>query len=251
MGFSPQPAPVFRFVFRRLALAFLACLMLSLLAGCPGKHVDDGARQPYTGPKGTKPYTIGGKTYRPLLSAHGYREEGIASWYGKDFHGKKTANGERYDMYAMTAAHKLLPFGTRLQVTNLSSNQSIIVRVNDRGPFVGDRIIDLTYTGAQQLGMIGPGTARVRIESIGAVKGLKDGDIAGKFFVQVGAFAQKSNAHNLAVKIQRSSRSARVVHAPAINFWRVQIGPYPGLVAAQNAADGLKSEYPGNFVVAE
>ncbi len=237
----------------RLLFLLTACLMLALLAGCSGKRAagDEGTTGGKGAPRGTKPYTVRGKTYRPLLSAHGYSEEGVASWYGKDFHGKQTANGERYDMYGMTAAHKLLPFGTRLTVTNLGNGNSITVRVNDRGPFVGDRIIDLTRTGAEKLGMIAAGTARVRIESVGAVPGLKDGDISGKFYVQIGAFSRQANAHNLAVKIQGQNRSARVVHARNINFWRVQIGPYPSLMAAENASDSLEREYPGNFVVAE
>ncbi len=239
----------------RLLFILLACLTLALLAGCPGKRTGGGttgtAGTGGKAPRGTKPYTIGGKTYRPLISAHGYREEGIASWYGKDFHGKQTANGERYDMYGMTAAHKLLPFGTQLKVTNLTNGNVIHVRVNDRGPFVGDRIIDLTRTGAEKLGMIAAGTARVSIESIGTVPGLKDGDLTGKFYVQVGAFSRQANAQNLAVKIQSQGRSARVYHARDINFWRVQIGPYPSLSAAERAGDGFKGEYPGNFVVAE
>lgn len=102
--------------------------------------------------RGTKTYTVRGKTYRPYLTADGYREEGVASWYGKDFHGRKTANGERYNMYAMTAAHKLLPLGTKVRVTHLGNGRSIVVRVNDRGPFVGNRIIDLSYGGAQKIG---------------------------------------------------------------------------------------------------
>ena len=110
------------------------------------------------GPRGTKPYTIRGKTYYPLLSAHGFRETGIASWYGPDFHGKLTANGERYDMHGMTAAHKLLPFGTQVKVTNKSNGRSIVVRVNDRGPFVANRVIDLTRTGADRLA--GPHASR-------------------------------------------------------------------------------------------
>ena len=135
----------------------LAVLSFSL-AGCGLMDYGGGG----SGTRGTKTYTVRGKTYRPYLSADGYREDGVASWYGRDFHGKTTANGERYNMYAMTAAHKLLPLGTKVRVTHLRNGKSIVVRVNDRGPFVGDRIIDLSYASAKELGMIGTGTARVR-----------------------------------------------------------------------------------------
>ena len=238
----------------------LLCLVLCtfILAGCPGRK--GGSNLPERGgapakagktPRGTKPYTIAGKTYYPMLSAHGFQENGIASWYGKDFHGKLTANGERYDMYAMTAAHKLLPFNTQLRVTNLSNNRSIIVRVNDRGPFVGNRVIDLTRAGAEQIGMIGPGTAQVRLESIGTVAGLKDGDLAGNFYVQVGAFGQRVNAESLVAKLRGQGLNARTYYAEQVKFWRVQAGPYPSLVQAEKARTTLSSQYPGNFVVAE
>ncbi len=244
---------------QRAVLFLCLALSLCLLMGCPSRK--GGSSMPErsgkakssggTTQRGTKPYTIAGKTYHPLVSAHGYSEEGIASWYGKDFHGKQTANGERYDMYSMTAAHKILPFGTQLRVTNVANNRSIIVRVNDRGPFVGNRVIDLTYTGAEQIGMIGPGTAKVRLETIGTVPGLKDGDITGNFYVQVGAFSQKSNADGLAAKMRGQGLNSRVYYADLVKFWRVQAGPYPSLVKAQNAGAGLQSQFPGNFVVAE
>ena len=202
--------------------------------------------------RGTKPYTIKGKTYYPLKTVNGFKEEGVASWYGPDFHGKQTANGERYDMHSMTAAHKILPFDTKLKVTHLGNGKQIIVRVNDRGPFVSSRIIDLTKTGATQLGMIGTGTARVRIESVGDVKGMQDdGDFAGKFYVQVGAFQMKNNAAALVARIRHKGENSRSVYADAVNMWRVQIGPYPTLHKAEQARDNLRGEYPGNFVVAD
>ena len=122
------------------------------------------------GKRGFKPYTIRGKTYYPLQSAHGFKEEGIASWYGRDFHGKPTASGERYDMYGMTAAHKVLPLGTQVRVTNKRNGRSILVYVNDRGPFIDDRVIDLSHTGAKKLDMLGPGTAHVVIEHVASAK---------------------------------------------------------------------------------
>ena len=241
----------------RIAILLGCCLLLLTTLGCSGKSRSND--QPYEGvtqpaarqPRGTKPYTIMGQTYYPLLSAQGYSEEGIASWYGKDFHGRKTANGEVYDMYGMTAAHKLLPFGTQLRVTNLENNRSITVRVNDRGPFVASRVIDLTHTGAEKLDMIGPGTARVRLESMGVIPGQKGNDLIGSFYVQVGAFTLKENAHSLARALQSKGAGSRVIFVPEIGFHRVQVGPYSSLMAAENAAVSLQGEYPNNFVVAQ
>ena len=112
------------------------------------------------------PYTVNGVTYQLMPSAKGYREEGMASWYGNKFHGRKTSNGETYSMYGMTAAHKTLPIPAYVRVTNLANGRQIIVRVNDRGPFHGGRIIDLSYAGAKKLGYAKTGTARVRVEVI-------------------------------------------------------------------------------------
>ena len=112
------------------------------------------------------PYTVLGKSYFVLPSEEGYSERGIASWYGEKFHGHKTSNGEVFDMYQVSAAHKSLPIPSFLRVTNLDNNRSIIVRVNDRGPFHGNRIIDLSYAAALKLGYAGIGTARVQLDSI-------------------------------------------------------------------------------------
>ena len=112
------------------------------------------------------PYSVFGKTYHLLPAGSAYREEGTASWYGTKFHGRKTANGETYDMYGMTAAHKTLPIPSYVKVTNLANQRSVIVRVNDRGPFHGNRIIDLSYAAAKKLAYAGPGTARVQVEAI-------------------------------------------------------------------------------------
>jgi rare lipoprotein A len=192
-----------------------------------------------------------GQTYYPLLSSHGFREQGIASWYGPGFHGKQTANGERYDMHGMTAAHRVLPFGTRVKVTNLENGKSIVVRINDRGPFAKERVIDLTRTGAERIGMIAKGTAPVRLETLGQVKGLKDGDLSGSFYVQVGAFANKSNADGLATRIRKPGRGARVVWADQTGLWRVQAGPFDSLHKAESGADGMSAEFPNAFIVAD
>lgn len=239
-------------------LALTVLLLFSLFMGgaCSFRGAGESTDEPggvtvKKGARGTKPYTIKGKTYYPLLSSHGFSEEGIASWYGKDFHGKKTANGETYDMYSMTAAHKLLPFGTKVKVTNRENGKSIVVRINDRGPFVANRVIDLTRTGAERIGMIAKGTAPVLLETMGSVPGLKDGDLAGRFYVQVGAFANKSNADGLVARLRSEGKGARTYYADQVGFWRVQAGPYSSLVNAERAADAMQAEYPNNFIVAE
>ena len=181
------------------------------------------------GPAGTRPYTVRGKTYYPLLSAHGFREEGIASWYGRDFHGKTTSNGERYNMYGMTAAHKLLPFNTQVKVTNKANGRSIVVRINDRGPFVANRVIDLTRT----------------------VPGLKDGELSGRFYVQLGAFGTQANARALVSRMEARGTPARVFFSENLSFWRVQAGPYATLKQAEAASESFEAEFPSNFVEAE
>jgi rare lipoprotein A len=120
-----------------------------------------------------------------------YQEQGMASWYGPGFHGKTTSNKEIYDMHDMTAAHRTLPFGTHVMVTNLENGRSVVVRINDRGPFVNDRIIDLSYAAAQQLDMLGPGVVKVRVE---VLPDISPDPGAQKFSVQVGSFTVKSNA---------------------------------------------------------
>lgn len=241
----------------RLAFFALFCLLLPVFGSQFGCSLHGGASDSARsaggakGPRGTKPYTIKGTTYYPLLSAKGFREEGIASWYGPGFHGEQTANGERYDMHGMTAAHKLLPFGTQLKVTNKSNGRSTVVRVNDRGPFVADRVIDLTRAAAEEIGMLAKGTAPVVLETIGAVAGLEGGNLKGRFYVQVGAFANRSNADRLVAGLEQQGKGGRTYFADQVGFWRVQAGPYPSLNEAEAAATGMKKDYPGNFVVAE
>jgi rare lipoprotein A len=121
-----------------------------------------------------RPYEVFGRKYVPLASVRPYRQRGIASWYGKRFHGQKTSSGEPYDMYAMTAAHPILPIPSYARVTNLRSGASVVVRINDRGPFHSERIIDLSYAAAYRLGLIGSGSGEVEVEAIvpGARAGL-------------------------------------------------------------------------------
>ena len=113
-----------------------------------------------------RPYVALGKTYTPLTETGNYKERGIASWYGKKFHGERTSSGEVYDMYGMTAAHPTLPIPSYARVTNLANNKSVVVRINDRGPFLHDRIIDLSYVAAHRLGLAGKGSSEVEVESV-------------------------------------------------------------------------------------
>jgi len=117
-------------------------------------------------PGANSPYTVFGRKYVPYQSLKPYRARGIASWYGRKFHGRRTSSGERYDMYAMTAAHTILPIPSYVRVTNLSNGRSVVVRVNDRGPFHNERIIDLSYTAAHKLGFVNAGSAQVEVEAI-------------------------------------------------------------------------------------
>lgn len=132
--------------------------------------IPDAVPTPHYGPVKAAPYVVLGKKYYPIQSAHNYRETGLASWYGTKFHGLHTANGETYDLYGMTAAHKTLPLPSYVKVTNLDNGRSVTLRVNDRGPFYSDRIIDLSFAAAKKLGYADKGVARVRVEGIDPVK---------------------------------------------------------------------------------
>ena len=209
-----------------------------------------------------KPYTVNDQKYQPIASADGFREEGLASWYGKDFHGRKTSNGETYDMYAMTAAHKTLPMNVYLKVTNLDNGRSTVVRVNDRGPFVKKRIIDLSYSAAQQLGVVGPGTAPVRIEALGyqesgsgapGVYRQPDSYEVGPFMVQVGAFTVRDNAYRLADKLKQQFGTSTVAEGwvGGRKFYRVRVGLYANMALASDGLMQMEANgFPNSFIVA-
>jgi rare lipoprotein A len=159
-------------------------------------------------------YTVNGERYYPLPDSMGFVETGKASWYGEDFHGRPTSSGETYDMYKKTAAHKTLPLGTYVKVVNLENNKSAVVRINDRGPFVKGRIIDLSYGAAREIGMADAGLADVKVVALGKELGdalsetgsspvldLRDFE-TGEFTVQVGAFRDRTNALNLAERLR-------------------------------------------------
>ena len=228
----------------RMLVPILAALLL-LIGGCGTKM------KPWRtgGVVGSKPYTIRGKTYYPLQSARGFIEEGIASWYGPGFHGKRTANGETYDMHAMTAAHTILPLGTIVRVTNKSNGRSLVLRINDRGPFVNDRVIDLSRAAADKLDIVAKGTAPVRIVAISdlpqtaSAAAKADNQLPklnsgkdGRFFLQVGSFPQQDDAQEMARQLENLGYKGRYFYAENVKRWRVQLGP----VASRDMAEDMK-----------
>ncbi|MCK5097970.1 MAG: septal ring lytic transglycosylase RlpA family protein [Desulfobacteraceae bacterium] len=189
-----------------------------------------------------KPYTINGIQYIPQKQSLNYTQKGIASWYGKKFHGRKTASGEVYDMHAMTAAHKTLPLQTWVRVHNLKNNKEIVVRINDRGPFVKGRIIDLSFTGAKKIGIADTGTAPVKVVVLGALKNPKAKKkeyvpvncYNGNFSVQVGAFQVKANAIQLKNELSIAYNDVHIVkhNDHRGSFYRVRVGKYSQLKPA-------------------
>jgi len=232
-------------------------LALLLLASCGGK-VRDGApdrdidvsrvpdavprQEPITRAGNKSPYKVLGKTYHVLPSFKNYRARGLASWYGTKFHGRLTSNGEPYDMYAMTAAHKTLPIPCYVQVTNLHNGRKAIVRVNDRGPFHDDRIIDLSYAAARKLGVYSAGTAEVEVVAIdpasyrhgymaeSTVSNKADSDNPGSgVYLQVGAFSSRQAAD------KQRQQSLRGIDFPTLisqeysggkSLYKVLVGPF-------------------------
>ncbi|NOY13252.1 MAG: septal ring lytic transglycosylase RlpA family protein [Deltaproteobacteria bacterium] len=246
----------------RLQQSFCLLLVL-LLTSCGGGHTTRVIESPETRElKGwQKPYEVDGRRYQPLRDHRGFQQRGIASWYGRKFHGRKTSNGETYDMYAMTAAHKTLPLGVFVRVTNLQNGRSVLVRINDRGPFVAGRIIDLSYAAATKLGIVDAGTARVLVQALG-YRQSDQGQVsyrpptsydAGSFAVQVGAFSVPGNAARLVARL-RGRYGKAAVQTATVNgqqVYRVRVGDYRSLQRAEQAARDFSSAgFPGSFVVA-
>ena len=201
-------------------------------------------------------YEVFGQRYTVLDSSAGYRERGVASWYGNKFHGKRTSNQEVYDMHAMTAAHKSLPLPSYVRVRNLRNNKSVVVRVNDRGPFVDNRIIDLSYSAARKLDMIKAGTSLVEVEAISF--DTPTGDrvvrqttsppppaptpgpepspqplVSNEIYVQVGAFGSRENAQRRLGALRSSGISNSFVledTSSSQTLYRVRIGPIKGVI---------------------
>lgn len=250
-----------------LAAVGTAVLTSILLAGCgggsgsapvvrdgPGKirdfsHIPDAV--PRVEPRsrgGNAPsYVVFGQRYQTLASSQGYRARGIASWYGSKFHGRKTANGEVYDMYAMTAAHRSLPIPTYVEVTNLENGRQIIVRVNDRGPFHDNREIDLSFAAAGRLGMLEKGTALVEVRAIdpSAPGTPRVADARGtmpRIFLQAGSFRDAANASRLREQLQRKfARDVRIEEFMTDTgpLHRVQIGPVDSVELADQLASQM------------
>ena len=186
-------------------------------------------------------YDVFGKRYYVLSSSAAYLERGVASWYGPGFHKVRTSTGEQYDMYGMTAAHKTLPLPAYVRVTNLQNGRSVVVRVNDRGPFVGNRIIDLSYTAASRLDMLRNGTAMVEVRALDVPADTPDpgtvepgsapiSAVRTVLFVQAGAFADPANAEHLAAKLRSGGYGKIFIRDDLIagrKMYRVRIGPVP------------------------
>jgi len=218
-------------------------------------------------------YAALGQTYTPLTAPGNYKERGIASWYGKKFHGQRTSSGETYDMYAMTAAHPTLPIPSYARVTNLGNQKSVVVRINDRGPFLHDRIMDLSYTAAFKLGIVGNGSSEVEVESIVpdtavatpiaiaepviseplapapvappvvTAPATDTATVAGNTYLQLGAFKSQQGAESFLAKmrIEFEGSGKQVVLYQKDNLARVHIGPYAGADDARAAAEKLQA----------
>ncbi len=245
------PSSKYRFIF--FSILILSCLL------CSNSAFAGKTRTPGT----QRPYVIKNHTYYPLPTASGYVESGIASWYGRDFHGRLTSNGEKYNMHDITAAHKLLPMHTMLLVQNKENGKKIVVRVNDRGPFIQGRIIDLSYGAAKKLGLVNSGTARVTITALGEVQNKKSGENivfkaqadlrSGEYYVQIGAFLQKYNALELQDKFSKANHKA-IIRKAQVNgklFYRVHVYVGRTLNNARRSEKALLSKgYRGAFIIA-
>lgn len=234
-----------------VALAPLALTGCSSLSGGPqdgpGARIDPASIEPVVPraePKSRygnpETYVVHGREYRVRDDATGYVAEGVASWYGSKFHGRRTSSGETYDMYALTAAHRSLPLPTYVQVTNLENGRETVVKVNDRGPFHDDRVIDLSFAAATKLGFADSGTARVRVRAL-TTPGARDQAAAdaapaqagteadGEAFIQVGAFARFANAQELRARVAgvdiRPVAVSRARNADGEHIYRVRVGP--------------------------
>jgi rare lipoprotein A len=245
-----------------VARHFLASLLVTgLLCACSPYRVRVIDTPETRGLRGwQKPYTVNGERYDPLLSHQGFVQDGLASWYGADSHGGPTSSGEAYDMHALTAAHKTLPLGVHVRVRNRTNGREVVVRINDRGPFVKERIIDLSYVAARQLGFAEQGTVPVHIEALGYRDASNAGAYrppasydAGGYAVQVAAFTSRESAARLAALLKQRHGSASVQEAlvHGSRFFRVRVGSFGSLAEAEDARrDFERGSYPGCFVVA-
>jgi rare lipoprotein A len=236
-----------------------ALLLIGALAACSGNPpqptpdvLETASRSDGASPapqrrsaRGNPPfYNVLGKRYHVLPTSAGYVQRGIASWYGGDFHGLATSSGETYDMHAMTAAHTTLPLPTWVEVTNLANGKRVVVKVNDRGPFVDNRLIDLSFAAATQLDMVGTGTARVEVRTVAPPRdSARAAEVIAaasppppqgsapaveRLYVQIGAFAQPENAERLVARLRASGFVNPVVYSEPNDrrrLHRVRLGP--------------------------
>ena len=192
-----------------------------------------------------RPYKVFGKTYYPMTSLKPYTATGYATWYGKKYHGNKTSIGEVYDMYKMTAAHKTLPLPCYVKVTNLKNDKTVIVRVNDRGPFVKDRIIDLSYAAANRLEIIEKGSELVKVELIDLDKKVKVSQINKQIYIQAGLFSDEKNANNLINKIKKlgTVKNENIKKIKNEDQFQVLIGPFKNNQKAEIKKDELSDNF--------
>ncbi|HVH71615.1 MAG TPA: septal ring lytic transglycosylase RlpA family protein, partial [Candidatus Dormibacteraeota bacterium] len=238
---------------RILYLGSTSVFLLALAgAGCAGRNPIAGRKPPLAEPTSTPPNaqesakrstnvpeTAPRRDRPPAIPAPaGYTEEGNASWYGEPFNGRRASNGETYDMYKFTAAHRTLPFETMVRVTNLNNGKSTTVRITDRGPFVDNRIIDLSLAAAREIDLVGPGVGPVRVEVLGNVD-----PTIGFFTVQVGAFRDRNNAERLRDRLSVSYSPIFIQHydAPEGTYYRVRVGKISGEDAARQFGEQIRS----------
>ncbi len=257
-----------------LSVTLGACTFGSKRDAAPKRHVNVAAIpdavprvEPRSRGGNPKSYKVFGKRYTVMNSSQGYVERGIASWYGTAFHGKKTSNGETYSMYQMTAAHKSLPIPTYVQVKNLKTGKSIVVRVNDRGPFHQNRIIDLSYVAAKKLGIASTGTGLVEVRSINPRTWNKDKHQTAAqtpnrssissfntLFIQAGAFASQHNANQLQIKLRSlfPDKSIQLAQTGKDPLFRVRIGPIDSVAEADRIAQMISDNgHPAPHVIIE
>ncbi|WP_417347294.1 septal ring lytic transglycosylase RlpA family protein [Ferrimonas sp.] len=254
-----------------LKLTLVGLVALGLLTGCSsGRYQISQDRAPSNAPdvsqleqprpryespskQGNRDYMVFGRNYQVMKSASGYVEEGTASWYGAKFHGHLTSNGETYDMYGFSAAHKSLPLPTYLKVTNLDNGQSVVVRANDRGPFHGNRLIDLSYAAAFHLGMLKQGTAKVRIEALATEPNpaplLPQAQV--NQYLQLTASSNEQALQQLAVKLEQTySVGSRLLRQGGL--YKLQLGPIEDPFRSREMLDTIKAAgYPGAFTIYE
>lgn len=244
-----------------IAVALLSVVLG--LSGCANGPSDDYSNtnhsehlvprdEPLSSYGNPKHYVVAGKHYHVLKSAQNYNKVGIASWYGNKFHGHLTSSRERYDMFGMSAASRDLPLPTYVRVTNLDNGHSVVVRVNDRGPFKSNRLIDVSYSAAKKLGLVGPGTGKVRVTALNVGQPKSLDSLAMRQVLQVGAFAERDNAHRYSHQITRLTQSpvkVREIMAANKPVFRVEVGPFSDQESLDNTQKTLESHGVRNTTI--